>query len=32
MLSHKLAFDVSAETARRFDELLARITAMNDGS
>lgn len=29
MLSHKLAFDVSAETARRFDELLARITAMN---
>ena len=29
MLSHKLAFDVSAETARRFDELLARMTAMN---
>jgi len=29
MLSHQLAFDVSAETARRFDELLARITAMN---
>ena len=29
MLSHQLAFDVSAETARRFDELLARMTAMN---